>query len=85
VIYITTESPERGWEPFMDWLLEHGIDPHCCYQVALPEGPEDPHCVAYLFARDAAGKRYLAPGTDVVATLPVIPFKAKRPAPRRFG
>jgi hypothetical protein len=83
VIYITTDSPERAWEPFLDWLREHDIDPHWCYQVGLGEG-EDPECVAYLFAADENGKRYLAPGTDTLATRPPHKFIARRPAPRRY-
>lgn len=82
MIYITTQSPERGWEPFLDWLQEHDIDPHDCYQVGIGEG-EDPGCVAYLFKKDIQGSRYLAPGTDVMDTLK-RPFLARRPAPRRL-
>lgn len=81
--YITTKSPECAWPPFLEWLREHDIDPHWCYQVGF-HSDENPHCVAYLFARDENGKRYLAPGTGVMATLPPHFFVAKRPAPRRL-
>lgn len=40
-------------------------------------------CVAYLYDYDETGSRYLAPGTDALATLPPYPFVAHRPAPRR--
>jgi hypothetical protein len=80
---IDTRSPERGWDPFLAWLWEHGIDPTECFQVDLGEG-EDPRCVAHLWARNAEGKRYLIPGTNLVAWLPAQPFIARRPAPRRY-
>lgn len=80
MIYITTDSPERAWEPFTDWLREHGIDPYQCYQVGI----DGDNCVAYLYAFDNSGSRYLAPGTDSLATQPPHKFIARRPAPRRY-
>lgn len=78
---ITCQSPERAWEPFLAWLRDHDIDPMNCYRIDLGDG-EDPRCVAYLYARNRSGDRYILPGTDIVATLPPQSFVARRPAPR---
>lgn len=36
--FAADESPERGWEPFMLWMYENGMDPSRTYSVALGEG-----------------------------------------------
>lgn len=34
-LLFTPESPERGWEPFISWLLDQGIDPHECRSILV--------------------------------------------------
>jgi hypothetical protein len=63
-ILINLRSPERAWEPFMEWLRDQGIEPGNCRVVEVDETAmtaEVTEC-----KRDIHGKKYLQ--GDEVAT-----------------
>lgn len=84
VTSIDPDAPEAGWPPFMEWLLEHGIDPSLCWALDADDG-ENPRCVAHLYATDEQGKKYIVGGGDEarVAIREPVEFVASRPPPRR--
>lgn len=73
----TSDSPERGWGPFLEWLREHDINPDWCSMV---ETGDDRQYTAYLFELDAEG-RPVVDGDELV--IQTRDFIARRPAPRR--
>lgn len=63
MIQIDTRSPERGWQPLLDWLSDHGIDPHQVKAVIVDEQTLAGEVTVY---KTRAGKRYVV--GDGVAT-----------------
>lgn len=37
MITLDTRSPERGWQPLLDWLSDHGLDPSRVRAVTVDE------------------------------------------------
>jgi hypothetical protein len=73
-----TDSPERGWEPFLTWLRSHGLNPNSVRAVAV-DGNDG---MAEVYQRDSNGKLHLTPEHDEVAW-DRVPFTVQSPPPRR--
>lgn len=48
----TPRSAEAGWQPFMDWLTEHGLNPNDVRQVTV----DGAHATVELLQRDGGGR-----------------------------
>lgn len=64
---IDVDSPERGWEPFLDWLRVHDLDPTLVREVRVDGATLAGEVVVY---RTRGGKKYVTSvdGEEVVAT-----------------
>lgn len=75
----TTDSPERAWEPFMNWLEKYGVDPALCSRLEVhPDGTG----TATLFQLDDQGKKIINPDRESLATYE-FEFPFDEPPPRR--
>ena len=71
-------SPESGWEPFLDWLRSHDIDPHTAKSVTIHD---DTHGTAQLVRLDENGNRIIADGEPSTYE---HQFEVHTPPPRRI-
>jgi len=60
-ITIDTNSPERGWPPFLEWLANQGVDPTQVKSVTFDPDSLDAEVVVHKL-RD--GKLYVEDGED---------------------
>jgi hypothetical protein len=73
-------SPERAWEPFVDWLKSQSLWPHNVRELTID--PDTMEASAVLMVRDDAGRVKLAPdGLDVLTETKT--FTATSPPPRK--
>lgn len=56
MITFDTKSPERGWDPFVQWMQAQGLDPSMTYRIDLiGEGIG----IVYEWDLDADGRKYV--------------------------
>lgn len=60
LVEFTSDSPERGWPPFLNWMKEQGIERSYTYQLDVDT--EKMTALVYRHARNAEGHAYL--GSD---------------------
>lgn len=56
MIVITTDSPETGWAPFVQWMDDQGIDP--CQIRRLTLHPRTMQAYVIEYDLDERGRRY---------------------------
>lgn len=74
-----TDSPERGWAPFMDWMIKQGLDPVLTREVAITGD----RGVAEVYDLDSEGRRFLIPGSNDVS-VSQVQFDVKSDPPLRI-
>jgi|GEM_PF-4373075 len=76
-ITIDTNSPERGWPPFLEWLSNQGVDPYQVNAVMFDPDSLEAEVIVHKL-RD--GKLYVENG-DVATETRKVQFSS--PPPRR--
>lgn len=71
-----SQSPERGWPPFMDWLTSVGLDPALTKSVEIVDDGSAARAV--VFDLNEHGKKFIV-GDDISAHVEVVSINTLPP------
>jgi hypothetical protein len=67
---IDLSSPERAWQPFLDWLNSQGVDPSGTTAVTI--NPDTMSADVTLMKTNSQGQHYVTEGGDIAKTIKQI-------------